>query len=82
MWSEPAQHSSRVFNTMAVEVAVIVTDTPPLITLAAAQRLDYLLYPALPVIIPDAVFYEATSQIDRLGARKSSSGSADATQPC
>jgi hypothetical protein len=27
---------------MAVEVAVIITDTPPLITLAAAQRLDYL----------------------------------------
>jgi hypothetical protein len=55
---------------MAVEVAVIVTDTPPLITLAAAQRLDYLLYPALPVIIPDAVFYEATGQIDRLGAQE------------
>jgi hypothetical protein len=55
---------------MAVEVAIIVTDTPPLITLAAAQRLDYLLYPELPVIIPDAVFYEATSQIDRLGAQE------------
>jgi len=55
---------------MAVEVAVIVTDTPPLITLAAAQRLDYLLYSALPVIIPDAVFYEATGQIDRLGAQE------------
>jgi hypothetical protein len=55
---------------MAVEVAIIVTDTPPLITLAAAQRLDYLLYPALPVIIPDAVFYEATVQIDRLGAQE------------
>jgi len=55
---------------MAVEVAVIVTDTPPLTTLAAAQRLDYLLYSALPVIIPDAVFYEATGQIDRLGAQE------------
>jgi hypothetical protein len=55
---------------MAVEVAVIITDTPPLITLAAAQRLDYLLYPTLPVIIPDAVFYEATGQIDRLGAQE------------
>jgi hypothetical protein len=31
---------------MAVEVAVIITDTPPLITLAAAQRLDYLHSPA------------------------------------
>ena len=39
---------------MAVEVAIIVTDAPPLITLAAAQSLDYLLYPLLPVIIPDA----------------------------
>jgi hypothetical protein len=55
---------------MAVEVAIIVTDTPPLITLAAAQRLDYLLYPTLPVIIPDAVFYEATRQIDRLKAQE------------
>jgi hypothetical protein len=55
---------------MTVEVALIVTDTPPLITLAAAQRLDYLLYPGLPVIIPDAVFYEATGQIDKLGAQE------------
>lgn len=55
---------------MPVEVTLIVTDVPPLITLAAAQRLDYLLYPALPVIIPDAVFYEATRQIDKLGAQE------------
>jgi hypothetical protein len=41
---------------MPVEVKIIVTDAPPLITLAAAHCLDYLLYPALPVIIPDAVF--------------------------
>jgi hypothetical protein len=47
-----------------------VTDVPPLITLAAAQRLDYLLYPELPVVIPDAVFYEATRQIDKLGAQE------------
>ena len=45
---------------MALEVAIIVTDVPPLITLAAAQSLDYLLYPQLPVIVPDAVFHEAT----------------------
>jgi hypothetical protein len=38
--------------------------------LAAAQRLDYLLYQALPVIILDAVFYEATRQIDKLGAQE------------
>jgi hypothetical protein len=55
---------------MAIEVAVIVTDTSPLITLAASQSLGYLLYPGLPVVIPDAVFYEATAQIDRLGAQE------------
>ena len=55
---------------MAVEVAIIVTDAPPLITLAAAQSLDYLLYPALPVIIPDAVFHEATAAAGKLGAQE------------
>ncbi len=55
---------------MAIEVAIIVTDVPPLITLAAAQSLDYLLYPELPVIIPDAVFHEATSAAGKLGAQE------------
>jgi hypothetical protein len=55
---------------MAVDVAIIVTDVPPLITLAAAQSLDYLLYPELPVIIPDAVFHEATSAAGKLGAQE------------
>lgn len=55
---------------MAVEVAIIVTDVPPLITLATAQSLDYLLYPELPVIIPDAVFYEATNASGKLGAQE------------
>ena len=55
---------------MAIEVAIFVTDVPPLITLAAAQSLDYLLYPALPVIIPDAVFHEATSAAGKLGAQE------------
>jgi hypothetical protein len=55
---------------MAIEIAIIVTDVPPLITLAAAQSLDYLLYPALPVIIPDAVFHEATSAAGKLGAQE------------
>jgi hypothetical protein len=36
-----------------------VLDTAPLIILAAADSLDYLLYPNVPVVIPDAVFYEA-----------------------
>lgn len=55
---------------MAVDVRIVVTDTPPLITLAAAQSLDYLLYPALPVIIPDAVFHEATQAAGKLGAQE------------
>ncbi len=55
---------------MPVEVKIIVTDAPPLITLAAAHCLDYLLYPALPVIIPDAVFFEATRAAGKLGAQE------------
>lgn len=52
------------------KVKIFVTDTGPLITLAAAQSLDYLLYPALPIIIPDAVFYEATAAAHKLGAQE------------
>jgi hypothetical protein len=55
---------------MAIEVAIIVTDVPPLITLAAAQSLDYLLYPELPVVIPDAVFHETTAVAGKLGAQE------------
>lgn len=55
---------------MVPEVKLIVTDAAPLITLAAAQSLDYLLYPALPVLIPDAVFHEATSAAGKLGAQE------------
>jgi hypothetical protein len=55
---------------MPVDVKIIVTDAPPLITLAAAKSLDYLLYPALPVIIPDAVFFEATNVAGKLGAQE------------
>lgn len=61
----------RSFNrdcAVAVEVRIIVADAPPLITLAAARSLDYLLYPQLPVIIPDAVLYEATGAAGKLGA--------------
>jgi hypothetical protein len=50
---------------MAVDIRLIVTDAPPLITLAAAKSLDYLLYPELPVLIPDAVFH-ATSDFAEL----------------
>lgn len=52
-----------------VVAKVIVTDTGPLITLAAAQRLDYLLAPRLPVYIPDAVLHEATKDVGSLCAR-------------
>ena len=55
---------------MLFEVTLIVTDAPPLITLAAARSLDYLLYPDLPVVIPDAVFYEATNASGKLGAQE------------
>ncbi len=50
-------------------VSLFVLDTGPLITLAAADSLDYLLYPKVSVIIPDAVFYEATRDSAKLGAQ-------------
>ncbi len=55
---------------MPVDVRIIVSDTPPLITLAAAKSLDYLLYPALPVIIPDAVFSRRRMSPGKLGAQE------------
>ena len=48
-------------------VKLIVTDTGPLITLAAADSLDYLLYPGVTVYVPDAVLYEATRDSAALG---------------
>ena len=54
---------------MAVDLKIVVTDAPPLVTLAAARSLSYLLYPELPIIVPDAVFYEATAAISKLGAQ-------------
>jgi hypothetical protein len=55
---------------VAIEIRIIVSDAPPLITLAAAKSLDYLLYAGLPVVIPDAVLYEATGAADKLGAQE------------
>lgn len=52
-----------------LHVRLMVTDTGPLITLAAADSLDYLLYPDMPVYVPDAVVYEATITSDALGAQ-------------
>lgn len=48
---------------------LLVTDTTPLITLAAAEALDCLFLLGLPVVVPDAVLYEATRFADRLGAQ-------------
>ena len=47
---------------------ILVMDTGPLITLAVAESLDYLLYPSVPVIIPDAVLFEATRKGEAIGA--------------
>jgi predicted nucleic acid-binding protein len=55
---------------MPGEIRIVVVDAAPLITLAAARSLDYLLYPALPVVIPDAVFHEATASAGKLGAQE------------
>ena len=51
-----------------IHARLIVMDTGPLITLAVADCLDYLLYPEVPVYIPDAVLYEATRDTAALGA--------------
>lgn len=54
---------------MSSRIKIFVVDTGPLITLAAARSLDYLLYvDGADVIIPDAVFYEATQDASKLGA--------------
>ena len=52
-----------------ITVKLVVMDTAPLVTLAAAQSLDYLLYPHAPIYIPDAVLYEATVNSTALGAQ-------------
>jgi hypothetical protein len=54
---------------MADAITIFVVDTSPLITLAAARSLDYLLYvDRAAIVIPDAVFYEATRDASKLGA--------------
>jgi hypothetical protein len=52
-----------------LSIKLFVVDTSPLITLAAANSLDYLLYVEnADLVIPDAVLYEATHDASRLGA--------------
>lgn len=48
--------------------AIVVPDSSPLITLAAADALDLLLKPGLPVLVPDGVHWEVTRFVDRQGA--------------
>ena len=55
---------------MAISFKIMVMDAAPLIFLAAGKSLAYLLYPSLPVFIPDAVFHEATAASDKLGAQE------------
>jgi hypothetical protein len=47
---------------------ILITDTSSLITLAVADSLDYLAIGGIPIIIPDVVYYEATFDIEKLGA--------------
>jgi hypothetical protein len=54
---------------MTRRLGLIVTDASPLITLAAAEALDCLTMPGVPVIIPDMVYFEVTQDLARLGAR-------------
>src|ERR1700724_3984147 len=51
------------------DLKIFVVDTGPLITLAVAQSLDYLLFVDADIVIPDAVLHEATYDAARLGAQ-------------
>jgi hypothetical protein len=54
---------------MSRDLKLFVVDTGPLITLAVAQSLDYLLFVDADIVIPDAVLHEATRDAARLGAQ-------------
>lgn len=54
---------------MSYRVKLFVIDTGPLITLAVANSLDYLLFVRADIVIPDAVLYEATHDAAKLGAQ-------------
>ncbi len=54
---------------MSRNLKIFVVDTGPLITLAVANSLDYLLYVDADVVIPDAVLHEATRDASRLGVQ-------------
>jgi len=54
---------------MPSDLELFVVGAGPLITFAAAQSLDYLLYVNVDVVIPNAVLHEATYDAARLGAQ-------------
>ncbi len=54
---------------MSRDLKLFVFDTGPLITLAVAQSLGYLLYIDADVVILDAVLHEATRDAARLGVQ-------------
>ncbi len=54
---------------MSHDLKIFVVDTGPLIALAVARSLDYLLFADADLIIPDAVLHEATFDAARLGAQ-------------
>ena len=47
---------------------ILITDTSSLITLAVADSLDYLALLGIPIFLPDAVFFEATFDLEKMGA--------------
>ena len=55
---------------MTARITVLVTDTSPLLTLALGDSLDALLQLGLPIIIPDAVYTEATRIVGAPGASR------------
>jgi hypothetical protein len=57
------------FQNMPHDLKLFVVDTGPLITLAVARSLEYLLFVDADIIIPDAVLHEATFDAARLGAQ-------------
>jgi hypothetical protein len=50
------------------DLKILITDTSSLITLAVADSLDYLALLGIPIFVPDAVYFEATADIEKLGA--------------
>ena len=54
---------------MSHSLKLFVIDTGPLITLAVANALNYLLFVQADIVIPDAVLYEATHDAAKLGAQ-------------